>query len=234
MLRIFKKEMRAYLLNPLGYIYLTIFFVITALLFIVANVRGSSTLFEVVIVNLRTALMIFVPAIIMKLLVEERRSKTEQLLFTAPITVSSIVIGKFLAATAMLVITMIITLVYPIMLSFVTTLYIPSLITSYIGFLLLGMALIAVCLFLSSFTENTVISFLVGVGSIFFIWIGERGVGRIGNKYIAEFVDAFCMMGKLANFTRGYLDIAVVFYYITIIVTFVFLTIRQIEKRRIG
>ncbi len=234
MIRIFKKELKAYLLNPLGYIFLTIFFTITALLFVAANVKESTTLFEAVIVNLRTALMIFIPAIVMKLLVEERRNKTEQLLFTSPITIRDIVIGKFLAATAMLVITLIITMIYPIMLSFVTKIYIPSLVTSYLGFLLLGMALIAVCLFLSSFTESPIISFLEGVGGIFFLWIGERVVGGVKNKYVAQFIDSFCVMGKLFNFTKGYLDITVVFYYITIIVMFVFLTIRQIEKRRIG
>ena len=241
MLQIFKKELKSYLLNPLGYIYLTIFFIITSVLFVSVNVlpinadtKASSNNFAVVIVNLRIALMIFIPAITMKLLVEERRSKTEQLLFTSPITIKGIVVGKFLAATAMLIITLIITLIYPLMLSFVTTIYIPSLITSYIGFLLLGMSLIAICLFFSSFTENPIISFLIGIGSIFFIWISGNVVNSNVNRFLYQIVDTFSIMEKMASFVRGVLDITAVFYYVTIIVMFIFLTIRQIEKRRIG
>ena len=241
MLQIFKKEIKSYLMNPLGYIYLTIFFIITSVLFVAYNVmplnpetKASSNNFAVVIVNLRIALMIFIPAITMKLLVEERRNKTEQLLFTSPVTISGIVMGKFLAATAMLIITLIITFIYPFMLSLVTNIYVPSLITSYIGFLLVGMSLIAMCIFLSSFTENPIISFLVGVGSIFFIWISGSALRSVNNDILYEIIDAFSIMEKMANFVRGVLDITVVFYYITIIVMFIFLTIRQIEKRRIG
>lgn len=251
MIQIFKKELRSYLLNPLGYVYLTIFFVIVSMLFSIENVAGEASDFGAVLGNLRIALMIFVPAITMNLLVEERRNKTEQLMFTVPVTIGDIVVGKFLAATAMLVITMLVTMIYPFMLSFLAQIYMPSLITAYIGFILLGMALIAVCMFLSSFIESPIISFLVGLGTIFLIWLGEIlvGVSQVGiswffglpekwlvtiSRLFSELLDTFCLMKKYREFQGGLLNISTVCYYITIIVLFVFLTVRQIERRRIG
>ena len=234
MIQIFKRELRAYLLNPLGYVYLSIFFIIVSVLFSLANVVEESSNFGVVIANLRIVLMIFVPAITMNLLVEERRNKTEQLLFTVPVTTRDIVVGKFLAAAVMLIITMLVTMIYPLMLAFFTQIYLPTLITEYIGFILLGMSLIAVCMFISSFIESSIISFLVGVGTIFLIWLSEDLVKLARTRVLSEVLDTFCLMRKYMEFNGGTLNISTACYYITVVVMFVFLTIRQIERRRIG
>ncbi|MBP5427152.1 MAG: ABC transporter permease subunit [Clostridiales bacterium] len=238
MIQIFKKELKSYLLNPLGYVFLVVFFCIVSMLFYMYNLEQEVSNFGVVLANLRIALMIFIPAITMNLLVEERRNKTEQLLFSVPVTISDIVIGKFLAATAMLIITIVLTMLYPAMLLIVTPIYIPSLITSYIGFLALGMSLIAICMFISSFMENSIISFIVGLGTIFFIWLGEHLIGVMKIEILSEIVDTlldtFCLMRKYMEFNGGLLNISTVWYYLTIVVMFVFLTIRQIERRRIG
>lgn len=234
MIQIFKKELKSYLLNPLGYIFLAIFFAVASMLFSIENVGNEASNFAVVLTNLRIALMIFIPAITMNLLVEERRNKTEQLLFTLPITMQDIVIGKFLAATAMLAITMLVTMIYPVMLSFVAQIYLPSLITAYIGFMLLGMSLIAVCMFISSFIESPIVSFLVGVGTIFLIWLGEMLVGWVRVRLLSEILDIFCLLKKYMEFNGGLLNISTACYYVTVVVLFVFLTIRQIENRRIG
>lgn len=234
MIQIFKKELKSYLLNPLGYVYLSIFFIIASMLFAIMNVVSEDSNFGIVLLNLRIALMIFIPAITMNLLVEERKDKTEQLLFTVPVTMNSIVIGKFLAATAMLIITMLVTMIYPLMLSFFTKIYLPALITAYIGFILLGMSLIAVCMFMSSFIESPMISFLVGLGTIFLIWLGEELVRSVKIRLVLEILDTFCLMRKYMEFNGGLLNISTACYYITVVVMFVFLTIRQIERRRIG
>lgn len=247
MIQIFKKELKAYLLNPLGYVYLTVFFIIVTMLFVMANIGEESSNFGVVLVNLRIALMIFIPAITMNLLVEERRNKTEQLLFTVPVTIRDIVVGKFLAASAMLVITMLVTMIYPLMLSIFAKIYLPTLITAYIGFILLGMSLIALCMFMSSFMESSIISFLVGLGTIFLIWLSENSVNiilsfasnapQIGAKLLrllSGILDTFCLMKKYSEFQSGLLNVSTACYYVTVVVMFVFLTIRQVERRRIG
>ena len=234
MIKIFKKEMKAYLMSPLGYVYLTLFFLITSILFVWLNIAQESSDFGKVLINLRLALMIFIPAITMKLLVEERKNKTEQLLFTVPITIPQIVIGKFLAASTMLLITLLITFIYPLTLSFFATIYFPELITAYVGFFLLGSSLIAICLFLTSFTENPVIAFIIGIGSIFGLWMFEVLTTFIINRVARELLDAFCLIQKYSEFSAGVLDITIIFYYITVIAMFIFLTIRQIERRRIG
>ena len=207
MFKIYKKEMKSYLMSPLGYIYLTAFFLITSILFIWLNVLQSSSNFGAVLINLRLALMIFVPTITMKLLVEERRNKTEQLLFTVPLETSDIVIGKFLAGVTMLLLTLVVTWVYPLILSCITSVYFPELISIYIGFFLLGTSFIAMCLFLSSFTESPIVSFLVGIGSIFGLWIFEVLTNYINNRFAREFVDAFCLIQKYGDFNAGVLNI---------------------------
>lgn len=234
MIKIYKKEMKAYFLNPLGYVYFTLFFLITSILFVWLNIAQGSSNFTHVLMNLRLALMIFIPTITMKLLVEERRNKTEQLLFTVPITIPQIVVGKFLAAATMLLLTLLISFIYPITLSFFTSIYFPEVISAYIGFFLLGASLIAICMFLTSFTESQVVAFLIGIGSIFGLWMFEVLTNFITNRLIREIVDAFCLIQKYGDFSSGLLNITTMFYYLTVIVMFIFLTVRQIERRRIG
>ena len=234
MIQIYKKEMKAYFLNPLGYVYLTLFFLITSILFIWLNIAQASSNFSHVLMNLRLALMIFIPTITMKLLVEERKNKTEQLLFTVPLTIPQIVIGKFLAAATMLFITLLITFIYPLTLAFFTSIYFPELISAYIGFFLLGTSLIAMCMFLTSFTESPVVAFLVGIGSIFGLWMFEVLTNFVTNRLIREILSSFCLIQKYGDFSAGILNITTIFYYLTVIVMFIFLTVRQIERRRIG
>jgi ABC-2 type transport system permease protein len=112
-----------------------------------------------------------VPVLTMRLLSEEQRQKTDQLLITSPLSLTGMVLGKYLAAVAVFLITLVVTFIYPILIGTVGDLHLPSVVGGYIGFFLLGSAFIAVGLFVSSLTENQVIAFFVAFGVLLFVWI---------------------------------------------------------------
>src|SRR5690606_25355348 len=115
--------------------------------------------------------LIVVPILTMRLLSEESRQKTDQLLLTSPLSVTGMVLGKYFAAVGVFLITLLITCIYPIILSFFGTIAVWEIVGGYVGFFLLGSAFIAVGLFVSSMTDNQVIAAVVTFSALLFLWI---------------------------------------------------------------
>lgn len=171
MIAIFKKELRTYFLTPVGYIFMGFFLLISGFFFAAENLFPANPNFNGMLGTITFVFMILVPILTMRLLAEEARQKTDQLLLTSPLNVTKIVLGKYLAAVTVLLLTVIITFIYPLILSLFGIISLPEIIGGYIGFFLLGSSFIAIGLFVSSFTENQVIAAVVTFSSLLFFWI---------------------------------------------------------------
>jgi len=126
--------------------------------FILTNIDGQQPEFAASLVNMQLLFMILIPALTMRLFSEETRQRTDQLLFTSPLKVSDVVMGKFAAAAALYTLSLLLILVFPYILSFYTAVNVRELTTVMLGFFLLGASFIAVGLFVSSLTDNQIIS----------------------------------------------------------------------------
>lgn len=171
MIAIFKKELRSFFLTPVGYIFTGFFLLISGFFFAAENLFPANPNFNGMLGTITFVFMILVPILTMRLLAEESRQKTDQLLLTSPLNVTEIVLGKFFAAVTVLLFTVIITFIYPIILSCFGTIALPEIIGGYIGFLLLGSSFIAIGLFVSSFTENQVVAAVITFSFLLFFWI---------------------------------------------------------------
>lgn len=174
MTAIFKRELKAYFHSMIGYSFLGFFVLITAVYFSIYNILTLSTSYELVFMNVISLFLILVPALTMRLLSEEAKQKTDQLLLTAPVKVVSIVLGKYLAAVCLFVIALLITAIFPIILSFFGEIAIAHILGTYIGFFFLGLCFIAVGLWVSSLTDNQIIAAVGSFAVLFLLFMVEN------------------------------------------------------------
>lgn len=244
MIAIFKREMKSYFTSPLGYIILAVFTVIASVYFVIYNAgynpfsgemsnsylsNDMTTLYS----SLLSVLIIAVPLLTMKLLSEEKKLGTDQLLITSPVGVMEIVLGKYFSAVAMYGMSLSVTIIFWV----VSATNSPTFdygvaIGNFVAVLLVGMVFISMGLFISSLTESQLISALGTFAVMLLAMLMPTFTAKISNDFVAKAVSALSIYDRYSNFTTGLFDIPAVVFYISLAFVFVFLTARVIEKRR--
>ena len=171
MIAIFKRELKAYFVTPMGCLYMGLFLLITGIFFTFNNLFSRSSHYTGFLGSILFIYLFAIPLLTMRLFSEEKRQKTDQLLLTSPISITQIVCGKFLAALAVYAMTLIITILYAVLIDVYGDLLIWETVGSYIGFLFLGACYIALGVFVSASTENQITAALVTFFSLFVIWL---------------------------------------------------------------
>lgn len=161
MLAIYKKELRSYFTSMIGYLFIGFFLAILGVYFMAYNLQGGYSNFEYVLSSMVFVFVILVPILTMRLLAEEKRQRTDQLLFTSPLSVNKIVIGKYLSVLTVFVGTMGITMFYPLILSKYGTVSFKLAYTGILGFVLVGAAYLAIGLFISALFDSQAIAAVV-------------------------------------------------------------------------
>ncbi len=242
MTAIYKRELKAYFRTPVGYIFLSAFIFFASLMFVFINLSAQQTSMSGFFSNVSLIFVFVIPVLTMRLFSEERKSKTDQLLLTAPVRVTDIVFGKFLAAGTVLLIGVAITMLFVPIMELYGTPAIAETVIGYLGLFLLGLFFAALGMFMSSITESQVIAAVSTLAIIFFLWflgglslnfseILTGGLSWLG-KALDWLLDFISINNRLYDFTLGTLNLVPVFYFISLAGLFVFLTIRVIERRR--
>ncbi len=166
---IYKREIKMYFNSMIGYVFIAFFVLITAVYFSIQNILSLSPDFQYVFSSVIMMFLILGPMLTMRLLSEEKKQKTDQLLLTSPVSIPSIVLGKYFAAVTVFLISLVITGIFPIILSFFGTVAVAQILGTYIGFFLLGSSFIAVGLWISSITDNQIVSAVATFVAIFLL-----------------------------------------------------------------
>lgn len=202
---IYKREIKMYFNSMIGYVFIAFFVLITAIYFSIQNILVLSPDFQNILSNVIMMFLILGPMLTMRLLSEEKNKKTDQLLLTAPVSIPSIVLGKYFAAVTVFLISLLITGIFPVILAFFGTVAIAQIIGTYIGFFLLGSAFIAVGLWVSSITDNQIVSAVATFAAIFLLLMVQTIVKAASGSQVFSLMFA----GIIA------LIIAFYFYYNT-------------------
>ncbi len=231
---IYKREMRSYFTSPIGYIFMAMFLVMSSLLFSFYTFLSKSSRTSDYFLVLLFVFIIVIPLLTMKLMSEERKLKTEQILLTSPVSLSGIVIAKFLAAFTMFALTFIISelLHFSFLAIFAANLEFAEILGNIIGILLVGSVFIAIGLFISSLTESQIVAAISTIAVIIFMMLLSVLSGYIGSDFLRVVVKWFAVVSRFSPFTAGIFDLSSVIYYVSLTVIFLFLTIRVLEKRR--
>ena len=168
---IYKKEMRGFFTQMSGYVFLGFLLLLIGIWFSFLNLLSFSANFQNVLSNVTVFFFILVPTLTMRVFSEEAKQKTDQLLFTSPLTVAQIVFGKFFASISLFLIGVIISILLPLMIAGHAELPVSRIVGTYIGFFLLGVSAISVGLFISVLTENQIIAAVGTMGAIFVMFL---------------------------------------------------------------
>ncbi len=233
---IYKREMRAYFTSPIGYIFMAIFLAMSGLLFSLFTFMSRSSDTSMYFTMLLFVFVIVIPLLTMKLLSEEKKTKTEQVLLTSPVSLSGIIYGKFFAAFTMFAITFIVSeTVHFIFLGiFANEINFSVALGNVIGILLVGGAFISIGLFLSSLTDSQIVAAISTIGVILLMMLMSTVAQSVGNEALRVAIKWFAIVSRFSPFTAGIFDLASIVYYISLSVVFLFLTVRVYEKRRWG
>ncbi len=155
---VFEREFKSYFQNVTGYIFIAFLLLFAGIYTMAINLNNGSPKFEYVLRNMSFIFLIIVPVLTMRVIAEEKRQKTDQLLYALPVSTTKIVLGKYLAMLAVLAIPVAILSLYPVILSRYGNVYLPASFGTLIGFYFLGATLIAMGMFISSVTENQTIA----------------------------------------------------------------------------
>ncbi len=237
---IFKRELSSYFNSPIGYIFLTAFYAASGVLFGITAVSTSSTdglLYltsdmSTMFTLLFYVLMVLIPILTMRTMSEEMKNKTDQCLLTAPIGLGSLVAGKFLAAFVVYSMGVAATFVYAIVLNFFVEVQWLEVMGTILGLLLIGAAFIAVCMFVSSLTENQVVAAVGGFAAILCMYLISSIASLININWITNILNELSVLSRYSYFTYGIFDFSNVLFFISFVVVFLYLTIRVIERRR--
>ena len=164
MIAIFKREFKSYYSGMMGWLLTGVMLLFGGLYFSAANLQGGYTNFTISLYSFVIVLLIFIPLLCMRSFAEEKRSKTDQLLLTSPVSVSGIVMGKYLALLAMFAVPVAIFSLYPLIMLLLGGVDLMASYAGILGYFFMGAACIAVCMYLSTLTENQIIAALSGFG----------------------------------------------------------------------
>lgn len=285
MLAVYKKELRGYLTSMIGYVFVAFVLLISGIYFTAYNLQFASPDFGMTLNSVTFIFLIITPILTMKILAEEKKNKTDQLLWTAPVPVWKVVMGKYMSMVTMYLIPVAIVGLYPLIMGKYGTVSYAMAYTALLGFFFLGCAQIAVGMFLSSVTESQVIAAVLTFGVLFcsFMMDGiesffsdtaitsmvaflllaillgvvlyqmtktlSLSVGvsvilgasvvliyfikpEIYSGLIQKVLGLLAIANQFDSFVGGVLDITGIFYMLSVICIFVFLTVQCIQKRR--
>ncbi len=230
---IIKKELRIYFGTPIAWVFIGVLVCVGAIFFSMYNLFGQSSNIGLVFSSLPLVFVIMTPLLTMRLIAEERGTRTDQLLLTSPISVSSIVWGKLISAIIVLLIPIFVMIIFPIILNFYTDVQWGIVFTNYFGFFLLGSAFMSIGLFISSLTENQFTAAIVTIAVLLSMYLLSAFTNTTGIKIIDSVIDVLKITRHFDGFFTGFIKLTDAIYYVSITVIFALLTVYRIERRRV-
>lgn len=228
---IFRREFRSYFNSPVAYVVIIVFLSIIGWFFtsnmFLFNVASMRVFFELV----PLVFLFFVPAITMRLIAEEKKTGTLELLTTKPVLDAEIVLGKFLAAWALLAVTLLPTLLYTLTMGLLGSLDPGPVISGYIGLLLMGAVYIAIGIFASSLTENQIVAFIVSFLLILALFLMDKVLMYVPEA-LASTMEFLSIDYHFSNIARGVIDSRDILYFASLLGFSLYLATLSLERRK--
>ena len=232
MIAIYKRELRGYFTTPIGYIYLGAFFAISGFYWFAGSLLYGTSDLSLLLSTLFTITAFLAPLLTMRLFTEEKRNKTDQLLLTSPVSLSGLVAGKYLSALTVYTIGILITLIYQFVMSRYGSVQWSAYLGNLLGLFLLGAAILAIGMFLSSLTENQVVAAVGGFGVALLLLLVDSLGASVGSPWLQRLTMSISFYQQYAGFTAGLVSLPSVIFFFSVVFLFGFLTVRVLEKRR--
>lgn len=229
---ILKRELSSYFNSAIAYVVLAAYFFFSGLFFYTYCVLFNSASLSYVYANMILIILFIIPIITMKSFADEKYQKTDQALFTSPISLFRVVVGKFLGSFIMYALCSCIFLLYALVISFFAVPEWSVILCTFIGLLLFGAALTAINIFISSLTESTIVAAIVSMAVNLVIYMMSSFSSMISIDWITNIIEKIDFATYYDSFKYGLLNITDVVFFLSVTGLFVFFTVRVLEKRR--
>lgn len=231
---VFRREIKGYFLTPAAYLFLVVFLALSGLLFYLNNLIPRSSGLTPFFSMLSYVWMLLSPVLVVKLLAGERQQMTDQLLLTSPLSSRAIVLGKFLAAGLVLLLFVVLTLIYPLIISLYARVWAAELFAAYLGFLLQGLAFAALDLMVTGFMKRSAIAAAAALGVNLFVWLA----GLLANapfvpSAISRIISFFSLYERFVPFLSAQLSFASALYFLLFTAVCLVVTVSFLELRRV-
>lgn len=230
---ILKRELKSYFSSPIGYVCVAVLLALFGFYFFQVMLMGSSSYVGSVYSTMFLWSMMIIPILTMKSMSEDKRNKTDQALLTAPVSVTSIVLGKFFAAFFVFGIAMIGSLLPVFIISFFASNFGWGIVFgNLLGSLFYGAAMIAIGVFISSLTESQIIAAIGTFIISIFLMVIDQVSGSTGNAALSTVVGWISFNSRYQPFTTGMFDVSSVVFFFSVAAIFIFLAARKLESKR--
>jgi len=245
-----KKELRAYFTSPIAYVVFTVFLVLVGFFFYsliswfnslslqmsqnpsyYSQLNINQQVYAPLFHNMSIILLLMLPLLTMRLFSEEKKIGTEEMLYTSPISVAQIILGKFAASLIVLLGMLGLTAILVVFTFLFGNPEILPLLTGYLGLFLMGSAFIALGIFFSSLTENQIVSAILTFGSLLLFWI-INWASASASGFWKDVLNYSSILQHFGNLTQGILDTTDIVYYLSFTFFGLFLTHASIQSRR--
>ena len=239
MFSLYKKEVQSYFCSPFAYIVSALFLLVFSMSFIQGISNMDSSVFKFsfsnIFYNNFFYFIFMIPLLTMRTFAEERKSHTETLWLSAPITIPQVVFAKFFAVATVFLVMMLLSLFFPLVAAIKGSVIVSSLICGYLGFFLWGMVCIAVGMMMSALTDNPIIAAVLGEAAmIFLIFIDNFAATDLVRSlpFLEKILKWFSTETRFNTFSQGLFSLSDLVFFISITAVVLVWTIIIIEKRR--
>jgi len=229
-----KRELQGYFYTPSGYVFIGVFLLVSSVLFYMQILRQRSGDLPTFIAEMCYLWMLLSPILTMRLLAEEKQKKTDQLLLTSPVSLPGIVIGKYLAAVTVLLITAGLTLLFALVVALYGRVYPAELAVNYLGFILQGCAFVALDLYLSGCAGTPLTAAVLAFGANFLLWILDLLETVVQAEWLSEILKFLSLYRRNEPFMMGQLSFAGILFDLSFIAVFLVLTVFHLDRKRYG
>ena len=227
-LAIAERELKSYFLSPVGYVVIAGFLLLSSYLFYVPLAIVGEPSMRRWTYNIVIILIILVPALTMRLVAEERKTGTIEVLATSPVTDAQIILGKFLGCVGFYAAMLATTFVYPVILKSVGKPEMGPIIAGYVGLFLFGASFVAIGLLASALSKSQVVGFVTAFVVLLFLFLIEW-MAQSGADWLSALVRYVGIQQHLENFAKGIIDTKDVIYYFSVVALCLLLSVRAMQ-----
>ncbi|MBP3637686.1 MAG: ABC transporter permease [Clostridia bacterium] len=232
MISVWKRELQSYFYTPIGYLFMGVFLALSSVMFYLQILDQRSSDLLTFIGQISYLWMLLCPVLTMRLLAEERQKRTDQLLLTSPVSLTGIVLGKYLAAVTVMVATVLLTMVYALIVAIYGQVYPGELLVGVAGFILQGCAFIALDLFISGCASTPVSAAVMAFGVNFILWILDMVESSVSIKWLSDVLNFFSLYARNEPFLMGQLSFASIGFDVSFAIACLVMTIHALDSRR--
>lgn len=232
MLTIFKRDFLAYFRTPVGYVFMGVYLTLSGVLFYLYNLKNLTGDLLTFLSSMTLLVMLLCPLLVMRLICEERQKRTDQLLLTSPVSITGMVLGKYLAAAAVMLITIALTNVYTLIIALCGRVYPGEWFVGYLGFVLQSLSFLALDLFVTCFAKNQMTGAVTAFAANFLLWMADMLADNLSIEWISKALRFVSLYDRYEPFRLGQLSFSGILFFVSFAACCLTAAVRVMDARR--